>query len=105
MLTARMNEVPCPQKTACLFGYTCNWSPPPEMERFMAKAKEDGKLLVYIVSESFSARADPQGFGSIVMPRPNAKTKSIIKPVEKGASAHRGPAYVSVGVRAIIAKG
>jgi sterol 3beta-glucosyltransferase len=49
--------------------------------------------------------ADPQGFGSIVVPRPNAMAKSIIKAVGKGASAHRSPAYVSAGVRAIIAKG
>jgi sterol 3beta-glucosyltransferase len=33
-----------------------DWSPPPELERFMAKAKEDGKALVYIVRESFSVR-------------------------------------------------
>nr|XP_031864085.1 uncharacterized protein CI109_000729 [Kwoniella shandongensis]KAA5531157.1 hypothetical protein CI109_000729 [Kwoniella shandongensis] len=57
------------------------WSPPPELEAFMAKAKEDQRPLVYI------------GFGSIVVPRPNAMTKSIIKAVEKA------------NVRAIIAKG
>lgn len=29
-----------------------------------------------------------QGFGSIVVPRPNAMTKSIIKAVEKGKSSN-----------------
>ncbi|WWC63363.1 uncharacterized protein I303_105963 [Kwoniella dejecticola CBS 10117] len=58
-----------------------DWSPPPELDEFVAKAKEDGKPLVYI------------GFGSIVVPRPDEMTKSIIKAVEKA------------DVRAIIAKG
>ncbi|ODN87445.1 hypothetical protein L198_07072 [Cryptococcus wingfieldii CBS 7118] len=58
-----------------------DWSPPAKLDEFIAKAKEDGKPLVYI------------GFGSIVVPRPNAMTKSIIKAVEKA------------DVRAIIAKG
>lgn len=57
------------------------WIPPKDLEEWMAKAKEDGKPIVYI------------GFGSIVVPRPNPMTKSIIKGVEKS------------GVRAIIAKG
>lgn len=38
----------------------------------MDKAKADGKPLVYI------------GFGSIVVPKPNEITKSIIEAVEKG---------------------
>ncbi|WVQ77692.1 hypothetical protein IAR50_007382 [Cryptococcus sp. DSM 104548] len=58
-----------------------DWSPPPELEEFITRAKTDGKPLVYI------------GFGSIVVPRPNAMTKNIIKAVEKA------------DVRAIIAKG
>nr|XP_019044752.1 hypothetical protein I302_06665 [Kwoniella bestiolae CBS 10118]OCF23682.1 hypothetical protein I302_06665 [Kwoniella bestiolae CBS 10118] len=58
-----------------------DWSPSPELEEFVAKAKQDGKALVYI------------GFGSIVVPRPNEMTRSIIKAVEKA------------DVRAIIAKG
>ncbi|KAL7422545.1 hypothetical protein Q5752_003193 [Cryptotrichosporon argae] len=57
------------------------WTPPDDLVAFMDKAKADGKALVYI------------GFGSIVVPRPNAMTKSIIKAVEKA------------DVRAIIAKG
>ncbi|KAK4687358.1 hypothetical protein P7C73_g2755, partial [Tremellales sp. Uapishka_1] len=57
------------------------WTPSPELEAFMEKAKADGKALVYI------------GFGSIVVPRPNAMTKSIVRAVEKA------------DVRAIIAKG
>ncbi|WVR00064.1 hypothetical protein IAU59_007206 [Kwoniella sp. CBS 9459] len=58
-----------------------DWSPSPELDRFMQQAKADGKPLVYI------------GFGSIVVPRPNEMTKSVIQAVEKA------------GVRAIIAKG
>ncbi|OCF57503.1 hypothetical protein L486_04961 [Kwoniella mangroviensis CBS 10435] len=58
-----------------------DWSPSPDLDAFLNKAKEDGKALVYI------------GFGSIVVPRPNEMTKSIIKAVEKA------------DVRAIIAKG
>lgn len=49
-----------------------DWSPPPSLDAFMAKAKEDGKPLVYI------------GFGSIIVPDPAAVTKSIVKGVEKG---------------------
>ncbi|WVO14361.1 hypothetical protein L204_101994 [Cryptococcus depauperatus] len=56
-----------------------DWKPSLDLEKFMKAAKEDGKPLVYI------------GFGSIIVPRPNAMTKSIIEAVEK--------------VRAIIAKG
>ncbi|RXK41092.1 hypothetical protein M231_01495 [Tremella mesenterica] len=58
-----------------------DWTPPLGLENWMNQAKQDGKPIVYI------------GFGSIVVPRPNAMTKSIIKAVEKS------------GVRAIIAKG
>ncbi|OCF37991.1 hypothetical protein I316_00215 [Kwoniella heveanensis BCC8398] len=58
-----------------------DWSPSPELDDFMQRAKADGKPLVYI------------GFGSIVVPRPNEMTKSVIQAVEKA------------GVRAIIAKG
>ncbi|ORY35482.1 hypothetical protein BCR39DRAFT_461494 [Naematelia encephala] len=57
------------------------WTPPQDLVDFMDKARADGKPLVYI------------GFGSIVVPRPNAMTKSIIKAVEKA------------DVRAIVAKG
>ncbi|WWD19120.1 hypothetical protein CI109_103578 [Kwoniella shandongensis] len=66
------------------------WSPPPELEAFMAKAKEDQRPLVYIVSVTIMSSADKQGFGSIVVPRPNAMTKSIIKAVEKGWSSRGG---------------
>ncbi|WWC71508.1 uncharacterized protein I206_105466 [Kwoniella pini CBS 10737] len=55
-----------------------DWSPPPELDEFVMKAKQDGK---------------PLGFGSIVVPRPDEMTKSIINAVEKA------------DVRAIIAKG
>jgi sterol 3beta-glucosyltransferase len=48
------------------------WSPPPALEKFMLQARVDNKPLVYI------------GFGSIVVPRPNAMTKSIIAAVQKG---------------------
>lgn len=48
------------------------WSPPEDLERFMEQAKTDGKPLVYI------------GFGSIVVPKPDAVTKTIIEAVEKG---------------------
>ena len=52
-----------------------DWSPPEELETFMAKAKEDKRKLVYI------------GFGSIVVPHPNEVTRSIIAAVEKGELA------------------
>jgi sterol 3beta-glucosyltransferase len=60
------------------------WTPPADLERFMAKAKEDGKALVYIVGSHDATSLTAQGFGSIVVPRPNAMTKSIIRAVEKG---------------------
>lgn len=55
-----------------------DWSPPASLEAFMAKAKADGKPLVYI------------GFGSIVVPDPHAVTKSIVKGVEKGEPSNIG---------------
>lgn len=60
------------------------WTPPADLERFMAKAKEDGKALVYIVGSHDATSLTAQGFGSIVVPRANAMTKSIIRAVEKG---------------------
>ncbi|KAI0061655.1 UDP-Glycosyltransferase/glycogen phosphorylase [Artomyces pyxidatus] len=57
------------------------WTPPPTLITWMEKARKDEKPIVYI------------GFGSIVVPNPNAVTKNIIKAVQKS------------GVRAIISKG
>lgn len=51
-----------------------DWSPPPALEAFITQAKTDGKPLVYI------------GFGSIVVPKPAAMTRSITAAVEKGRS-------------------
>ncbi|KAJ7212149.1 glycosyltransferase family 1 protein [Mycena pura] len=58
-----------------------DWIPPPELVEWMAKARKDGKPLVYI------------GFGSITVPHPNKVTARIVKAVLKS------------GVRAIISKG
>ncbi|KZS92128.1 UDP-Glycosyltransferase/glycogen phosphorylase [Sistotremastrum niveocremeum HHB9708] len=58
-----------------------NWTPPADLIQFLAKAREDGKPIVYI------------GFGSITVPRPAAMTRSIIKAVLKA------------DVRAIVSKG
>ena len=65
------------------------WTPPKELDDFMAKAKADKKPLVYIVSfspliEELIKLTWTQGFGSIVVPHPNTMTKSIIRAVEKG---------------------
>lgn len=57
------------------------WSPPKDLEEFMAKARADKKPLVYI------------GFGSIVVPKPVAMSRSIYR------------AVVKADVRAVIAKG
>ncbi|KAF8579711.1 glycosyltransferase family 1 protein [Ramaria rubella] len=58
-----------------------DWTPPEALLEFMAKAKTDGKPLVYI------------GFGSITVPDARAMTKSIVKAVLKS------------DVRAILSKG
>jgi sterol 3beta-glucosyltransferase len=71
-----------------------DWSPPDSLVAFMDKAKADGRPLVYI------------GFGSIVVPKPNAMTRSIISAVEKGGhSTAQFFADDAANVRAIIAKG
>ncbi|KAG8907240.1 hypothetical protein FRB99_005064 [Tulasnella sp. 403] len=57
------------------------WKPAPSLIEFMDKARKDGKALVYI------------GFGSIVVEKPKAMTKSIVKAVLKS------------DVRAILNKG
>lgn len=58
-----------------------NWTPPPTLIDFMAKARSDGKPLVYI------------GFGSITVPNPKLVTERLIRAVQKS------------DVRAIISKG
>ncbi|KAJ7670244.1 hypothetical protein B0H17DRAFT_948984 [Mycena rosella] len=58
-----------------------NWTPPADLVEWMAKARKDGKAIVYI------------GFGSITVPHPNKVTARIVKAVLKS------------GVRAIISKG
>jgi len=58
-----------------------NWTAPPSLIEWMAKAKKDGKPIVYI------------GFGSITVPNPHSVTEVIVKAVLKS------------GVRAIISKG
>lgn len=47
------------------------WKPSQSLQDFMAKARADGKPLVYI------------GFGSIVVENPKAMTRSIVKAVLK----------------------
>ncbi|KAF7365254.1 Glycosyltransferase family 1 protein [Mycena venus] len=58
-----------------------NWTPPPDLVEWMAKARKDGKAIVYI------------GFGSITVPHPNRVTARIVK------------AVLRADVRAIISKG
>ncbi|KAF4617533.1 hypothetical protein D9613_005915 [Agrocybe pediades] len=58
-----------------------DWSPPQELVDWMAKAREDGKSIVYI------------GFGSITIPHPNKVTSRIIE------------AVLQSDVRAIVTKG
>ncbi|KAJ5582308.1 hypothetical protein N7535_000928 [Penicillium sp. DV-2018c] len=48
-----------------------DWSPPTELSNFIAKARADGKKLVYI------------GFGSIVVSDPSALTRTVIESVLK----------------------
>ena len=50
------------------------WTPPESLIKWMDKAREDGKPIVYI------------GFGSITVPNPPAMTRSIIKAVIKSTS-------------------
>ncbi|KAG6891346.1 hypothetical protein C0992_008461 [Termitomyces sp. T32_za158] len=57
------------------------WSPPQSLLDFMAKARTDGKPLVYI------------GFGSITVPNPSRVTERLVK------------AVIQSDVRAIICKG
>ncbi|KAK4160515.1 family 1 putative glycosyltransferase [Cladorrhinum sp. PSN259] len=47
------------------------WTPPAELTDFIAKAREDGKPLVYV------------GFGSIIVPDPAKMTQEVIDAVEK----------------------
>ncbi|KAJ7784602.1 glycosyltransferase family 1 protein [Mycena metata] len=58
-----------------------NWTPPADLVEWMAKARQDGKAIVYI------------GFGSITVPHPNRVTARIVK------------AVLRADVRAIISKG
>ncbi|KAJ7109698.1 glycosyltransferase family 1 protein [Mycena crocata] len=58
-----------------------NWAPPADLVDWMAKARADGKAIVYI------------GFGSITVTHPNRVTAQIVKAVLKA------------DVRAIISKG
>ncbi|KAJ7505356.1 glycosyltransferase family 1 protein [Mycena galericulata] len=58
-----------------------DWTPPDDLVEWMAKARKDGKAIVYI------------GFGSITVPHPNRVTAKIVKAVLKA------------DVRAIISKG
>ncbi|KAF8809557.1 glycosyltransferase family 1 protein [Phlegmacium glaucopus] len=58
-----------------------DWKPPEELLEWMAKARSDGKPIVYI------------GFGSITVPHPSRVTDRIVK------------AVVQSDVRAIISKG
>ena len=47
------------------------WQPPPELEAFIARARADGKKLIYI------------GFGSIVVSDPAALTRTVVDSVLK----------------------
>ena len=48
-----------------------NWTAPKTLDSFMAKARSDGKPLVYI------------GFGSITVPNPKLVTERLIRAVLK----------------------
>ena len=48
-----------------------NWTPPQKLLDFIAKARHDGKPLVYI------------GFGSITVPDPKLVTERLIRAVQK----------------------
>ncbi|KAK4225682.1 family 1 putative glycosyltransferase [Podospora fimiseda] len=52
-------------------GQDSKWTPPKELTDFIAKAREDGKPLVYV------------GFGSIIVPDPAKMTQEVIDAVEK----------------------
>ena len=58
-----------------------DWTPPDDLSRFIARARNDGKRLVYV------------GFGSIVVSDPKALTKTVVDSVLKA------------DVRAILSKG
>ena len=51
-----------------------NWTPPRNLLDFIAKARSDGKPLVYI------------GFGSITVPNPKQVTERLIRAVLKSKS-------------------
>lgn len=55
-------------------GQGANWTPPQDLVDWMAKARSDGKPIVYI------------GFGSITVPHPNRVTARIVKVVLKSRS-------------------
>ena len=59
------------------------WTPPADLIEWMAKARKDGKPIVYI------------GFGSITVPRPNRVTARIIKAVLKSAYIHHRDSHPS----------
>lgn len=76
------------------------WTPPESLITWMAKAKDEGKPIVYI------------GFGSITVPNPPAMTKSIIKAVLKSKFLPLLLRYIELtvteftgDVRAIVSKG
>lgn len=48
-----------------------NWTPPRNLLDFIAKARTDGKALVYI------------GFGSITVPNPKLVTERLVRAVQK----------------------
>ena len=79
-----------------------DWQPPSTLLVFMAKARSEGKPLVYI------------GFGSITVPNPAEVTQRIYAAVAKSMFMHSPSKYALAneigslfigGVRAIISKG
>lgn len=52
-------------------GTETSWEPPAELAEFIAKARRDGKKLVYV------------GFGSIIVPDPAKMTQDVIDAVQK----------------------
>lgn len=53
-----------------------NWTPPQTLVDWMAKARADGKPIVYI------------GFGSITVPDPKLVTERIVRGVLKSTCRH-----------------
>lgn len=71
MLVSSANEMLTLTLSWFLDNPELNWTAPKTLDDFMAKARSDGKPLVYI------------GFGSITVPNPKLVTERLIRAVLK----------------------